>query len=164
MCVPPNNHQTLIYPPTIIRARHDSTPWLYLTGTVGTFICVQCLVLIYWGLLAVSKEVEKCVGMRASVRLLAHARTHSNKTPISHAHSPTLTYTRPRSPYKYARGGFSLPLENYCRRLHDLTLEFAQALGGDKQSFIPSYLDDAGREGEGEGDGRVEVVVVEKAG
>lgn len=54
----------------------------------------------------------------------------------------THTHTAYHSPYKYARGGFSLPLENYCRRLHDLTLEYAQALGGDDTSYVPSYLDE----------------------
>lgn len=36
-----------------------STPWLYQTGTVGTYVCVQALIMIYYGLLAVSASVEK---------------------------------------------------------------------------------------------------------
>jgi hypothetical protein len=39
--------------------RKNSTPFLYQTDPVGTFLCVQFLVIVYYGLLAISNLIEK---------------------------------------------------------------------------------------------------------
>ncbi len=40
-------------------SHHTSTPFLYQTDPVGTFLCVQFLVIVYYGLLAISNLIEK---------------------------------------------------------------------------------------------------------
>jgi hypothetical protein len=42
-----------------IPSNHNSTPFLYQTDPVGTFLCVQFLVIVYYGLLAISNLIEK---------------------------------------------------------------------------------------------------------
>ncbi len=70
---------------------------------MGTYLCVFILIIIYYGLLSISCEIE--------------------------------------NPFRYAHGGFSLPLETYCHRAHSDCLNYAKALGNDHKSFIPSYLE-----------------------
>ena len=45
------------------------------------------------------------------------------------------------SPFRYASGGFSLPLEKYVKRVHNDTLAYASVLGDDDKSFIPAHLE-----------------------
>lgn len=45
------------------------------------------------------------------------------------------------SPFRYAAGGFSLPLEKFCKQIHNDTLQYARLLGEDDRSFIPKHLE-----------------------
>ena len=113
---------------------HNSAPFLYQTDPVGTFLCVQFLVIVYYGLLSISVMIE--------------------------------------NPFRYASGGFSLPLEKFCKQIHNVsqslhtisrptsplthhslptplahatpqqdTLEIARLLGGDEKTLIPAHLE-----------------------
>lgn len=80
-----------------------STPFFYQTDQAGVFLCIQFLILIYYGLLYIAAEIE--------------------------------------FPCRYTHGGFSVPLEKFCHRIHSDCLQYAKALGGDSKSFIPAYLE-----------------------